>query len=217
MMAIKVVIADDHALLREGLAKILSLESNFLIVGEANCGDEAIALTRTLKPDVVLMDINMPGLNGIEATKIIKEEMPQVGIIALTIHEDEEYIFELVRAGVSGYILKDIQPEQLIKAIKDVAEGKTAIQPNITAKLLGEFNRLSDRKTNMFSCDQLTARELEVIKLIAQGMPNKEIASTLYISEKTVKNHITNIFRKLNVEDRTQAALFAVKNKIVEL
>ena len=216
-MAIKVVIADDHALLREGLAKILSLESNFLIVGEANCGDEAIALTRTLKPDVVLMDINMPGLNGIEATKIIKEEMPQVEIIALTIHEDEEYIFELVRAGVSGYILKDIQPEQLIKAIKDVAEGKTAIQPNITAKLLGEFNRLSDRKTNMFSCDQLTARELEVIKLIAQGMPNKEIASTLYISEKTVKNHITNIFRKLNVEDRTQAALFAVKNKIVEL
>ncbi|NMA01385.1 MAG: response regulator transcription factor [Clostridia bacterium] len=216
-MAIKVVIADDHALLREGLAKILSLESNFLIVGEANCGDEAIALTRTLKPDVVLMDINMPGLNGIEATKIIKEEMPQVGIIALTIHEDEEYIFELVRAGVSGYILKDIQPEQLIKAIKDVAEGKTAIQPNITAKLLGEFNRLSDRKTNMFSCDQLTARELEVIKLIAQGMPNKEIASTLYISEKTVKNHITNIFRKLNVEDRTQAALFALKNKIVEL
>lgn len=217
MMAIKVVIVDDHALLREGLAKILSLESNFLIVGEANCGDEAIALTRTLKPDVVLMDINMPGLNGIEATKIIKEEMPQVGIIALTIHEDEEYIFELVRAGVSGYILKDIQPEQLIKAIKDVAEGKTAIQPNITAKLLGEFNRLSDRKTNMFSCDQLTARELEVIKLIAQGMPNKEIASTLYISEKTVKNHITNIFRKLNVEDRTQAALFALKNKIVEL
>lgn len=216
-MAIKVVIADDHALLREGLAKILSLESNFLIVGEANCGDEAIALTRTLKPDVVLMDINMPGLNGIEATKIIKEEMPQVEIIALTIHEDEEYIFELVRAGVSGYILKDIQPEQLIKAIKDVAEGKTAIQPNITAKLLGEFNRLSDRKTNMFSCDQLTARELEVIKLIAQGMPNKEIASTLYISEKTVKNHITNIFRKLNVEDRTQAALFALKNKIVEL
>lgn len=217
MMAIKVVIVDDHALLREGLAKILSLESNFLIVGEANCGDEAIALTRTLKPDVVLMDINMPGLNGIEATKIIKEEMPQVEIIALTIHEDEEYIFELVRAGVSGYILKDIQPEQLIKAIKDVAEGKTAIQPNITAKLLGEFNRLSDRKTNMFSCDQLTARELEVIKLIAQGMPNKEIASTLYISEKTVKNHITNIFRKLNVEDRTQAALFALKNKIVEL
>ena len=199
------------------MAKILSLESNFLIVGEANCGDEAIALTRTLKPDVVLMDINMPGLNGIEATKIIKEEMPQVGIIALTIHEDEEYIFELVRAGVSGYILKDIQTEKLIKAIKDVAEGKTAIQPNITAKLLGEFNRLSDRKTNMFSCDQLTARELEVIKLIAQGMPNKEIASTLYISEKTVKNHITNIFRKLNVEDRTQAALFAVKNKIVEL
>lgn len=216
-MAIKIVIVDDHALLREGLAKILSLESRFLIVGEASCGEEAVELTRTLKPDVVLMDINMPGLNGIEATKIIKEEMPQVGIIALTIHEDEEYIFELVRAGVSGYILKDIQPEQLIKAIIDVAEGKTAIQPNITAKLLGEFNRLSDRKTKTFSHDQLTTRELEVIKLIAQGMPNKEIAHTLYISEKTVKNHITNIFRKLNVEDRTQAALFAVKNKIVDL
>ena len=194
-MAIKIIIADDHALLREGLAKILSLESSFLIVGEASCGEEAVALTRTLNPDVVLMDINMPGLNGIEATKVIKAEMPQVGIIALTIHEDEEYIFELVRAGVSGYILKDIQPEQLIKAIIDVSEGKTAIQPTITAKLLGEFNRLSDKKANMFNPDQLTARELEVIKLIAQGMPNKEIASTLYISEKTVKNHITNIFR----------------------
>ena len=216
-MDIRIIIADDHVLLREGLAKILSLEEGFKIIGEAGDGEEVIQMARNHDPDVILMDINMPVINGIEATKIIKQEMPRIGIIALTIHEDEEYIFELVRAGVSGYILKDVQPEQLIKSIRDVATGKIAIQPDITAKLLGEFNRLSDRKKHISSHDDLTSRELEVLKLIAKGMANRDIAGSLYISEKTVKNHITNIFRKLHVEDRTQAALFAVKNKIVDL
>ncbi|MGI6227223.1 MAG: response regulator, partial [Peptococcales bacterium] len=145
-MAIKVLIADDHVLLREGLVKILSLEDDLEIIGEASRGDEAIALSRRLNPDVILMDINMPGVNGIEATKIIKAELPQIGVIALTIHDDEEYIFELVRAGVSGYVLKDIQPERLISAIRDVARGRSVIHPDITAKLFGEFNRLSERR-----------------------------------------------------------------------
>lgn len=216
-MGIKVLIADDHALLREGIVKILSLEEDLEIIGEASRGEEAITLARKLKPDVILMDINMPGINGIEATKIIKEEMPEIGVIALTIHDDEEYIFELVRVGVSGYVLKDIQPERLIAAIKDVAFGKSVIHPDITAKLLGEFNRLSERKTRPSNYDDLTNRELDVLQLIARGMANKDIAQSLFISEKTVKNHITNIFRKLNVEDRTQAALYAIKNKLVNL
>lgn len=216
-MCIKVLIVDDHALLREGLIKILSLEDDLKIIGEAGKGEEAIELTRTLKPNVILMDINMPGVNGIEATKAIKKEFPSIGIIALTIHDDEEYIFELVRAGVSGYVLKDIQPERLVSAIRDVAQGKSVIHPNITAKLLGEFNRLSERKNRPSSFGELTMREIEVLELIAQGMANKDIARVLFISEKTVKNHVTSIFRKLNVEDRTQAALYAVKNKLVNL
>jgi two-component system response regulator DegU len=216
-LCIKVLIVDDHALLREGLIKILSLEDDLKIIGEAGKGEEAIQLTRTLKPDVILMDINMPGVNGIEATKVIKGEFPSIGIIALTIHDDEEYIFELVRAGVSGYVLKDIQPERLVTAIRDVAQGKSVIHPNITAKLLGEFNRLSERKNRPSSFGELTMREIEVLELIAQGMANKDIARVLFISEKTVKNHVTSIFRKLNVEDRTQAALYAVKNKLVNL
>jgi len=216
-MGIKVLIVDDHALLREGLVKILSLDNDLEIIGEASRGEEAITLARKLKPDVILMDINMPGLNGIEATKVIKAELPRIGIIALTIHDDEEYIFELVRAGVSGYVLKDIQPERLISAIKDVAQGKSVIHPEITSKLLGEFNRLYERKTRPTSFDDLTIRELDVLELIAKGMANKDIAQSLFISEKTVKNHVTNIFRKLNVEDRTQAALYAIKNKLVNL
>lgn len=216
-MCIKVLIVDDHALLREGLIKILSLEDDLKIIGEAGKGEEAIELTRTLKPNVILMDINMPGVNGIEATKVIKKEFPSIGIIALTIHDDEEYIFELVRAGVSGYVLKDIQPERLVSAIRDVAQGKSVIHPNITAKLLGELNRLSERKNRPSSFGELTMREIEVLELIAQGMANKDIARVLFISEKTVKNHVTSIFRKLNVEDRTQAALYAVKNKLVNL
>jgi len=216
-MVIKVLIADDHALLREGLAKILSLDEKLEIIAEASRGEEAVTLARKLRPDVILMDINMPGVNGIEATKIIKKEMPQIGIIALTIHDDEEYIFELVRAGASGYVLKDIQPERLIAAIKDVADGKSVIHPNITAKLLGEFNRLSERKLNSTRYEELTNRELDVLQLMAKGMANKDIAQSLFISEKTVKNHITNIFRKLNVEDRTQAVLYAIKHKMVEI
>lgn len=216
-MSIKVLIVDDHALLREGLIKILSLENDLEIIGEASDGEEAIILARRLIPDIILMDINMPGINGIEATKIIKAELPQIGIIALTIHDDEEYIFELVRVGVSGYVLKDIQPERLVAAIKDVAQGKSVIHPDITAKLLGEFNRLSERKARPSSFDDLTMRELDVLELIAKGMANRDIAQSLFISEKTVKNHVTNIFRKLSVEDRTQAALYAIKNKLVNL
>lgn len=214
---IRIVIVDDHPLVREGLRKVLALDDELLVLDEAGDGQGAINVARSLKPDIILMDINMPGTNGIEVTKVIKREMPFVGIIALTIHEEEEYIMELVKAGVSGYVLKDISPKRLIETIKTVAQGDSVIDPGITNKLLGEITRMGRRRRVKEEWENLTGREMDVLKLMAQGCSNKEIATNLDISEKTVKNHITNIFRKLQVEDRTQAVLFAIKHHLVEI
>lgn len=213
----KVIIVDDHPLVREGLRKVLELERDIDVIDEAGDGQGAINVTRMNQPDVILMDINMPGTNGIEATRVIKREFPTVGVIALTIHEEEEYVLELVRAGVSGYVLKDIAPAKLVETIKTVAKGHSVIDPSITNKIFGEINRLSRSKRMKEEWETLTDREMDVLKMIAQGCSNKEIAKGLTISEKTVKNHITNIFRKLQVDDRTQAVLFAIKHRLVEL
>ncbi|MBO8169454.1 MAG: response regulator transcription factor [Thermoanaerobacteraceae bacterium] len=214
MDMIKVLLADDHALIRQGLVKILALDPQLQIVGEAANGNEAVEKTRQYQPDVVLMDINMPGMNGLEATRIIKQEFPEIGVIALTIHDDEEYIFEMVNMGVSGYVLKDVDADTLINAVKQVAAGKSIIHPDITAKLLNEFKRLNKGEEEL---PRLTAREKEVLQCVVKGLSNKEIGEQLYISEKTVKNHITNILRKLDVSDRTQAAIFAVKHNLVKM
>jgi DNA-binding NarL/FixJ family response regulator len=217
MEQVTVLIVDDHILIRQGLRKILELEPKIKVIDEAGDGQGAINLVRKLRPMVVLMDINMPGTNGIEATTIIKKELPQTGIIALTVHKDEEYVYELVRAGVSGYILKDVNPEILLETILKVARGESVIDSAITTKLLMEFNRLAVGKEEKDKLEELSERELQVLKLIAKGHTNKQIGQELYISEKTVKNHITNIFRKLKVADRTQAALCAIKAKLVQL
>jgi DNA-binding NarL/FixJ family response regulator len=174
-------------------------------------------MARRLQPDIILMDINMPGTNGVEATRVIKREFPQIGIIALTIHEDEEYVLELVRAGVSGYVLKDIVPSKLVETIRTVAAGDSVIDPSITRMLFTELNRLTRRRQAKEEWETLTEREMDILKLMTQGQSNKEIAVELSISEKTVKNHITSIFRKLQVEDRTQAVLFAIKHHLVEI
>lgn len=210
---IRLIIADDHSLIRDGLKKILSFYADLNVLAEAANGEEAVAMVRQHKPDVVLMDINMPGVNGIEATRRIKAEYPRVGVIALTIHDEEEYIFELVRAGISAYVLKDIESDALIDVIHAVRRGETVYHPRISQKMCGEFQRLA-RNT---LAEPLSRRETDVLVLIARGKSNKEIGDELYISEKTVKNHITNIFRKIEVCDRTQAALYAVKNRIVKL
>lgn len=214
---VKIIIVDDHPLVREGLRKILEMESELEVIDEAGDGQGAINVCRERKPDVVLMDINMPGTNGIEATRVIKREFPQMGVIALTIHEEEEYVLELVRAGVSGYVLKDIAPAKLVETIKTVSKGHSVIDPLITNKIFGEINRLSRNRRTKEDWENLTEREMDVLRLISQGRSNKEIARTLSISEKTVKNHITNVFRKLQVDDRTQAVLFAIKHRLVEL
>lgn len=212
-----VLISDDHTLIREGLRKILSTEEAIEVVGEAEDGQQAIEMAMQLKPDVILMDITMPNVNGIEATQAIKNTCPEIGIIALTIHDQEEYLFELIKAGASAYVLKDIRSDVLIKTILGVARGESFITPALTAKIFAEFSRLSTNNLQDTPLQELTKRELDVLRLLASGENNRNIAQKLYISEKTVKNHLSNIFQKLGVLDRTQAALLAVKNKIVDL
>lgn len=211
---IRLLIADDHTLIREGLRKIISLQDDMEVVAEASDGQLAYQRALDVRPDIVLMDINMPNVNGIEATRKIKNDSPEIGIIALTIHDDQEYVTELVKAGVSAYLLKDIGADYLIETIRSVARGEVVFPPEITQKIYGEFQRMA--RYNPFE-EPLSRRELDVLMLIARGKTNKEIGDDLYISEKTVKNHITSIFRKIQVTDRTQAALYAVKNRMVKL
>lgn len=211
---INILIADDHSLIRQGLKQILELEKDMMVVAQASNGSEAVQLARTYKPDIILMDINMPGTNGLQAIKEIKQEKLECRIIVLTIHEDREYLFKTLQMGAEGYVLKDAEPSVLIEAIRNVYTGQSYIQPNMTSELVKEFNRVTLHEKEKHDDNNLTTREIEVLELIAEGMINKEIAKQLYISEKTVKNHVSNIFRKLDVSDRTQAAIYAFKHNI---
>jgi len=212
MAEIKLVIADDHPLIREGLRRILSLAPEITIVGEAENGEQAVELVRRTGADVVLMDINMPGMNGIAACKTIKAERPETKVIALTIHDQEEYLFELIRAGVCAYLLKDVSPDGLLETIRGVARGESFVSPRLTGKI---FRALNSREQSGGAA--LTRRELEILSLVARGESNRAIARQLFISEKTVKNHLTSVFNKLGVEDRTQAVLYAIKNRLVQI
>ncbi len=214
MDKIKVMIADDHAMVRQGLKTILELEDDICIVAQAANGDEAVELAKSLKPDIILMDINMPILNGLQAIKLLKQESSNYKIIVLTLHQDREYLFKTLQLGCEGYVLKDAESSVLIEAIRSVYRDQTFIQPNMTSELVKEFNRVTLYENDRTISNNLTLREIEVLKLIAEGMINKEIAKSLYISEKTVKNHISNIFKKLDVNDRTQAAIYAFKHNI---
>lgn len=213
MDMIRVLIADDHAMVRQGIKQILELEEDLTVIGQASNGQEAIKLARTQLPDVILMDINMPVINGLQAIKELKEDIYPFRIIILTIHQDKEYLLKTIQMGAEGYVLKDAEPEVLIEAIRNVYRGEPFIQPNLTRQLVMELNRaaINDKAKND---ENLTSRETEVLDLIAEGMLNKEIAKKLYISEKTVKNHVSNIFKKLNVSDRTQAAIYAFKHNM---
>jgi len=216
LQQITILIVDDHVLIREGIAKILSLEQRFRIIAEAGNGRKALELCRANKPDIVLLDINLPDMNGTDVCKIIKEEFPSTGVIALTIHDQEEYIIEMIRNGIAAYLLKDVSPNQLINTILQVAEGKSFISPSLTTKIFNQITKLSNKPAESRPWG-LTEREMEVLRLVAKGDSNKIIAGKLFISEKTVKNHLTNIFQKLDVSDRTQAALFAIKEGMVQI
>lgn len=214
MSKINVLIADDHSMVRQGLKQILELEQDMSVIAQAANGEEAVKMARQHKPDVILMDINMPGTNGLQAIKELKQEQNPAKVIVLTIHQDREYLFKTLQMGAEGYVLKDAESAVLIEAIRNVFRGQSYIQPNMTKELVKEFNRVTLHDKDKSDENNLTSREIEVLELIAEGMINKEIAKQLYISEKTVKNHVSNIFKKLNVSDRTQAAIYAFKHNL---
>jgi len=216
---IRVLIADDHQVVREGLSAVLKIKEDIEVVGLAKDGLDAVEKARQLLPDVVLMDISMPRMNGVEATREIKRENPHIGVVVLTMYDEEDYIFDLVKAGATGYLLKDADSTQIAKAIRAVAHGESLIHPTVASKILTEFSLLAQgkgRKPGRLEHD-LTDREITVLRLVAEGKTNKEIANDLDLSEKTVKNHVRNIFHKLHVYDRTQAAIHAIRKGIIEL
>ncbi|WP_040952390.1 response regulator [Gorillibacterium massiliense] len=233
---VRLVLADDHQLFREGVKRIINMESDLEVVGECGDGIQIIELCNELNPEIVLMDINMPVENGVVATEKLKEIFPHIKVIILSIHDDESYVFETLRKGASGYLLKDMEAEALINAIRAVVSGHAYIHPKVTGKLINQLRRmtyLDERGTSVGSDEQivkdagvryhpspdspLTKREAEVLRLMAEGKSNKSIGDHLFISEKTVKNHVSSILQKMEVEDRTQAVIIAIKTGLVTL
>lgn len=214
MSAIRVMIADDHSLIREGLRQLLEFDGSIKVVGEAANGVECLENLEKYDPEVLLLDINMPEMNGIEVLKKMKESQSAVKVLILTVHNELEYLMNAVDIGVEGYIMKDSESAELKKAIRAVRDGENYIQPSLIPAL---NNQLMNRDVDKDKVASLTNRELEVLIQVANGMFNKEIATNLNISERTVKNHISNIFKKIEVSDRTQAAVFAIKNNIIKL
>ena len=213
MDIIRVLIAEDHAMIREGLKQLLEMEPDIKVVAGVADGQLAVDSYLAMKPDIVLMDINMPRKNGLEAISEIRSFDGNARVIMLTIHQDREYLFKALDLGAMGYVLKDAESRVLVEAIRTVISGQTYIQPSMARELVTEFKRMKSGDDNP---NQLSEREKEVLKLVAVGMVNKDIAGKLYISEKTVKNHISSIFRKLDVQDRTQAAVFAIKHHLAD-
>ena len=212
-MSIKVMLADDHILMREGIRQLLEFDGSIEVIAEANDGDECIEVLQEMKPQILLLDINMPKKNGIEVLEEIKKRNLDVKVLILTVHNEIEYLMKAIEIGVDGYILKDSESSELKKAINLIIGGESYIQP----KLIPALNkRLVTRDIDKDKINSLTDRELEVLIQVANGMFNKEIATTLNISERTVKNHVSNIFKKIGVSDRTQAAVFYIKNEILK-
>jgi DNA-binding NarL/FixJ family response regulator len=209
--SIRVLLVDDQILFREGLRTLLSVQRDIEVVGEAGDGIEAVHEAVRLKPDVVLMDLQMPQLDGVGATRQLQSECPQSNVVILTTFDDDEYVFEGLRAGALGYLLKDVSSDTLVEAIQGAARGESFLQPSIATKVVAEFSRLTPKaKSPQESMvEPLSEREIQVLQLIAAGASNREIADTLVIAEGTVKNHVTHILEKMGVRDRTQAALRA--------
>ena len=214
---IRVLIVDDQALFREGLHTLLSVQTDLQVVGEARNGEEALRLAAAHEPDIILMDLHMPILDGVAATRRLQSSQPAIKVIVLTTFDDDEDVFEGLRAGAVGYLLKDVPSEKLVEAIRGVARGESFLEPSIVNKIVAEFARLSPNRPSSSQplIEPLSERELEILRLLGQGASNKEIADHLVITVGTVKNHLTNIMAKLSVRDRTQAALKAKELGII--
>ena len=212
---VRVAIVDDQRLFTKGLSGLVDMLDGIEVVGVAFDGEEAVALCRKEEPDVVLMDISMPKMDGISATRQIRDLLPQTAIIILTGHEEDEHVFEGIKAGAQGYLLKDSEPEDLSRAIRMVHAGATIIAPDLAQKMLNTFE--SRPRSSHLAPPPLTERELEVIRALAQGMSDRQIAGTLGISEKTVRNHTSNIYRKLHIFDRTQAVIYAIREGVIDV
>jgi DNA-binding NarL/FixJ family response regulator len=217
-MTIRILLVDDQALFREGLRTLLSVHDDLQVVGEAGNGKEAITAVANLSPDVILMDLRMPVLNGVAATQQISKSHPNSRIIVLTTFDDDEYVFDGLRAGALGYLLKDVPSARLVEAIRAAAQGESFLHPSVAAKVIAEFSRMGGVKTAVSQktlVEPLSTRELEILGVLASGASNREIANQLFITEGTVKNHVSNILGKLGVRDRTQAALKAKEMRLI--
>lgn len=212
--SIRTLVADDHPLFREGVARIIAEQPDMEVVGEASDGLEALVKARELRPDVILMDITMPGCDGLEATRLIKQEMPEVHIVILTVRDEDEHLFEAIKSGAEGYLLKTLRSQQLLTALRGVMRGEAAISPHMATRLLQEFRRLSHMLPDR-DVVPLTAREQEILSLIARGASNKEIAEQLHLSLHTVKSHVRRILDKLHVNSRYEAAMYARKEGLL--
>ncbi|MET8139066.1 response regulator transcription factor [Sphaerisporangium sp. NPDC005288] len=217
---IRVLIVDDHALIRRSLELALAAEPDIEVVGEAGDGQEAVEIADRLLPDVVLMDVRMPRQSGIEATRAIKASVPSARIVMLTVSDEEEDLFEAIKAGATGYLLKDVQIDEVPDAVRGVHEGQSLINPAMAAKLISEFANMSRKEAErppQLPVPRLTDREMEVLRLVAKGMNNREIAKQLFISENTVKNHVRNILEKLQLHSRMEAVVYAVRERLLEI
>lgn len=215
--AIRVLIADDHALFRQALRSVLGEESDLELVGEAADGEEAVALATELAPDVVLMDVRMPKLAGIEATRQIASVLPSARVVMLTVSDEDEDLFEAIKAGASGYLLKEVEPAEIARAVRQIYGGHSLLSPAVASKLVSEFASISKKADERAARPSLTDREVEVLQLASDGLTNRQIGRRLGISENTVKNHIRNILEKLHLHSRMEAVLYAVREELIDI
>jgi two-component system NarL family response regulator len=214
---IRVLIADDHALFRKAIQSVLSDEGDIEVVGEANDGEEAVALAVEHAPDVVLLDVNMPKLRGIDAARAIKEQLPATQVVMFTVSDEEADLFDAIKAGASGYLLKEVDPSEVAEAVRQINSGHSLLSPAVASKLVSEFASMSKKSDEKALRPRLTEREVEVLGLASDGLTNRQIGRKLHISENTVKNHMRNILEKLHLHSRMEAVLYAVREEIIEL
>lgn len=215
MTAIKVLLADDHAVLRQGIAQVIESQEDMSVVAQAANGEEALDLARTHSPDVLLLDINMPGIDGVEVTRVISSEMPEVNVLILTMYRRDDYVLQAIKAGASGYLLKEVEMAEMLSAIRSVAQGDAVLDPSVVNRVLADLRGEGKSEESPLK-SELAVRDVEILRLLAQGLGNQDIADQLHLSEKTVRNRLSQVFKQFGLKNRTEAALFAVRHGLVE-